>query len=193
MFLDTIGITQISFSELFNWVNSCSSTSQNNSFHISSFGTSEGNDSCLSKHLKTYRVNSLLVDNNKRFIVSFSNFVFELDNFSATLVSKPSFRFCHFISVSGIREEELRIDFSFFVLEWDIASQNIAVFKSLRHIWVSCTMIKNKTFNQLSITRKFVNHMHYFYHMQVNGLICNFDDVDWVYNNINKLVGKLGM
>lgn len=147
MFLDDISISQISFSELLNWVNSCSTTCQNNSFHISSFSTPEGNDSCLSKHFKANRVNSFLVYNNKRFIVSLSNFVFEFNDLFATLVSKSSFRFSHFISVSGIWKEEWWIYFSFFVLKWDIASQNITVFQFFRHIWISRTVIKNKAFN----------------------------------------------
>jgi len=52
-------------------------------------------------------------------------------------------------------------------------------------------MIKDKTFDQLSVACKFVHHMHDFYHMQVDGFICNFDDIDCVNNDINKLVGQL--
>jgi hypothetical protein len=50
-------------------------------------------------------------------------------------------------------------------------------------------MIKDKTFNQLSVTCKFVHHMHDFYHMQVNGFVSNFDDIDCVNNDINELIG----
>lgn len=122
MFLNSISIAKISFSELLHWVDSWSSASQYNSFHISSLSTSESNDTCFGKQFKADRINTFLINNNKRFIVSFCNFVFEFDDFSATLVSKSSFGFGHFVSVSGIGEEKLGVDFSLFVFEWNIAS-----------------------------------------------------------------------
>lgn len=38
-----------------------------------------------------------------------------------------------------------------------------------------------------------MNHMHDFNHMQVNWLISDFDNVNGINNNINKLVSKVWM
>lgn len=54
-------------------------------------------------------------------------------------------------------------------------------------------MIKDETLNKLSVWGKFMNHVHDFYHVQVDWLISNFDNVNSVNNNVNKLIGQVGM
>lgn len=38
-----------------------------------------------------------------------------------------------------------------------------------------------------------MNHMHDFYHMKVDGFVCDSDDVDSIDNDVDQLVSKIRM
>lgn len=54
-------------------------------------------------------------------------------------------------------------------------------------------MIQDQSSNQLSITGESVNHVHDLNHVQVDGLILNSDNLDGLYDDVYKLVCKVGM
>lgn len=141
MFTNFISITEILRLELFNRVYCRSSTSQDNSFHITSLSSSESNNTLFGEHFKTNRVDSFLVNNDKRCVITFSDFFFQLNDLLASFISKSSFILWHFFSISSIGEKELGIYFSFFILKRSIASKNMTFSKFLWHIGVTWSMI----------------------------------------------------
>ena len=141
MLANFISISEILWFKLFNRVDCISSTSQDDSFHITSLSSSEGNNTFFGKHFKTNRVNSFLVNNNKRCVITFSDLFLQLNDLLASFVSKSSFILWHFFSISSIWEKELGIYLSFFVLKRSITSKNMAFSKLLWHVRVTWSVI----------------------------------------------------
>ena len=86
------------------------------SLHVSSLSPSQGNDSSICEHFKADRVNSFFIQDHKRFIISLGDFVLQVNDLLASFVGESSLALGHFISIASIGEEELRVNFSLFVL-----------------------------------------------------------------------------
>ena len=54
-------------------------------------------------------------------------------------------------------------------------------------------MIKDQTFNKFGIWGKFMDHVHDFDHVQIDGFVWDFDDIDSINDDVNKLVGEVWM
>jgi hypothetical protein len=54
-------------------------------------------------------------------------------------------------------------------------------------------MIQHQSLDKFGVRRQFVNHVHDFYHVQVDGFVWDLYDVDGINNNVNQLIGKVGM
>lgn len=191
MLLNEIGISQMFSLELFNRVDCLTSAGQHDPLHVSSLGSAQGNDSSVGKHLKANRVDSLLIDDHETSVVSLCYFFLEFDDLPASLIGELPLTLGHFVSVSGIREEELRVHLSLLVLQRNVAGQNMAISQLLWHVWVSGSVIKHQPLDELSVTGESMDHMHDFNHMEIDRLISNFDDIDSLNNDIDQLVGKI--
>jgi len=53
------------------------------------------------------------------------------------------------------------------------------------------SMIQDQPSHQLGIAGQLVNHMHDLNHVQVYRFVCDPNDVDCVYNDVNQLIGQL--
>lgn len=58
---------------------------------------------------------------------------------------------------------------------------------------MSSSMIKNESSDELSLSAKFVLHVHDFHHKQVNRLILDLDDLNGINNERHHVVGHLRM
>lgn len=193
MLLNEIGIPQMLRLEFFNRVDCLTSAGQHDPLHVSSLGSAQGNDAGIGKHLKANRVDSLLIDNHEARVVSLRYFFLELDDLPASLICEFPLTLGHFVSVSSIREEELRVHLSLLVFQRHVAGQNVAISQLLGHVWMSGSVVQHQPLDELSVTGESMNHMHDFNHMEVDRLISDFDDIDSLNDDIDQLIGKIGM
>lgn len=191
VFLNKISVSQMFWLEFLNRVDCLSSAGKHNPFHVSSLGSSQGDDTGIGEHLKANGVDSLLVDDHKASVVALCYFFLEFDDLPASLICELPLTLGHFVPVSSIREEELRIDLSLFVLKRHVAGQDMAIPQLLRHIRMSSTVIQHQSLHELRITRQPMNHMHDFNHMEVDRFISDFDNIDSLNDDIDQLIGKV--
>jgi hypothetical protein len=168
-FVDLIGIAQIVFSELLDGVDGAATAGEDDSFHVSALGPPKCDDVLFGEGFQADWVHSLLVDNDEGFVVAVADFFLKGDDLLAALVGEFPLASGEFFSVFGIAEEELRVDFGLLIFKTDIAGEDIAIRKSLGHIWMPSTMIQHQTLHKLGVSRQLVLHMHDLNHMQVNG------------------------
>mmetsp|Transcript_10387 Transcript_10387/g.11276 ORF Transcript_10387/g.11276 Transcript_10387/m.11276 type:complete len:354 (+) Transcript_10387:228-1289(+) len=116
------GETKVRLFEIVNRVNSNTTTSFNQSFHISSLGSSQSHDVFLGEHIQRDWVNTLLVNDNEGFVITFTNLFLQFNNLADLLISETSFSFDQLILIGSIFICENRVDFSLFVFQRDIAS-----------------------------------------------------------------------
>lgn len=135
----------------------------------------------MGEHIEADWVDSLLVDDDESFVGSIAELFLKIDNFLASLISESSLRGLQFFSLFSAGVEELTVDLSLFVLQGDIASQDIAVVEFGWHVGVSGSVIQDESSDESGIGSEFMDHMHDFDHVQVDWGIWDLDD----FNSIN--------
>lgn len=85
------------------------------------------------------------------------------------------------------------MDLSLLVLKGNVSCKNVTILDAFGHVFVSCSMIKDESSDELSFSAEFMLHVHDFDHEQVNRLILNLDDLNGINNKRNHVVGHLGM
>ena len=189
--LDQIGIAKVRFGKFLNGVDRSSAACQHYPLHIPPFGPPQRDYAGLREQLQTNRVDSFLVYHNEGLVVALRHLVLQLYDLPAALVSKSPLRLCHFVPVSGVGEEKLRIDLGLLILQGDVAGEQIAVLETLGHIRVSGAVVHDESLDQLGVSGQLVHHMHDFDHVQVNRLICDSDDVDCLDHDVHELVCQI--
>ena len=171
---------QIFLGELLDGVDSVTTASKCESFHISSLSSSKSNNAFLCERVQTERIDTLLVNNNEVLVSAFTDFLLEVDNLLAAFISESSLARRKLFSLFSIGVEEAAVDFSLFVLERDIASQDVTVLQFGWHIRVSATMIKDKSSDESSLIAHFVYNVHDLNHEEINWLL-------WLTNNVHSI------
>jgi len=127
LLVNVIGPTEVFFSNIIYWVELFSTTGKRNSLSISLFGTTDSDNSSIGEKFKRRRVNSLLVNNDKVFVGSFTELLFEFDDLNNFIVGELSFGGNKFLSLIGWRPEKAGVDFGLFVLQGDVQAHDVAV------------------------------------------------------------------
>jgi hypothetical protein len=129
-----------------------------------------------------------LVDDDEGLVVAFADLSLELDDLLASLVGELSFGGGELFSLFGGGVEEGGVDFGLFVLEGDVAGQNVAVLESSGHVGVSGTVIEDKTSDKSGLGGKFMGHVHHLDHEEIDGLAFSSDDFDGIDDDIDKSI-----
>lgn len=90
MFFDEVRIAEVILSEFFNRVDCASSASQHDSFHVSAFGSSQGQNASIGEHFQANRVDSFLVNDHEGLIVALGHFILEVHYLLAPFVGKSA-------------------------------------------------------------------------------------------------------
>lgn len=102
MFIDFISISEISFSEIFNRVDTAATTGENDSLHVSALGTTQSNNVLLSEHIQANRVNTLLVEHNEALVRVSADLALEVNDLLTSFVGEATFRQHQFLSVGSV-------------------------------------------------------------------------------------------
>lgn len=175
VFVDFVSVAEISFGEVFNGVDTGTTASKNDSFHVSSLGSSQRDDVLLGEHVQADGVDTLLIENDERLVRISADLALQVNDLLASLVGEATFRKHELLSVSSVRVEESRVDFGLLVFEGNVAVKNVAVLELLRHVSVTSTVIEDETLHQSSVGRQLVDHVHGFNHVQINWAVSLLD------------------
>ena len=186
-------MTQVVLGQLLHGVDGIASASQDDPLHVSPLCSAKSHDASVSEHFQTDRVNSLFVDDHETLVVALADLVLQVYYLLAAFVGESAFAFGHFVAVGGVAEEELRVDFCFFVLKGDVAGEDVTVLQASGHIRVTGTVVEHEPPDQLGVAGQSVHHVHDLYHVEVDRLVVNADDVYGLDHDVYQLVSQVGM
>lgn len=86
----------------------------------------------------------LLVNDDKPFIVIWTDFVFQCDDLLHAILNELPLCTHKLLPLLGTLVEEARVDLCLFILQRDVAGQHVGVLNPLLHVWVSGTMIQHQ-------------------------------------------------
>jgi hypothetical protein len=118
--------------------------------------------------------------------------ILELNNLPALHVGKFSLRLNKLFALFCGGVEEPRVDLAAYdivvfemktgrkrddhlhlrllIFQTDVEGKNECVFQSLRHIWVSASMVEHQTADKLRLRGSSMLHLHNLNHMEINGI-----------------------
>ena len=183
LFIDVLGESKVLLGNVVNGVQLSSSTGEWDSFSISLLCSSDTNNSVSSKELEGRWVNTLLVDNDEVFVVTFTDLSLEVDNLLDLIVSELSLGGNKLFSLVSVGPEEAGMDFSLLVLEGDVKAEDEAVVEGGWQVGVSTTMIEDKTSNESGLGGHLMLHVHDFNHVQVD--LSRWNSILWCGDGLN--------
>lgn len=90
---------------------------------------------------KCFCLTYLLVNDDKPFIVIWTDFVFKCNDLLHAILNELPLCTNELLPLSGTLIEKTRVDLCLFILQRDVAGQNVGILNPLLHVWVSGTMI----------------------------------------------------
>lgn len=76
----------------------------------------------------------------------------------------------HGVEISKIEGYNMRKYARLLVLQTNVKGQDVSVLDAFGHVRMSCTMIEDKTANELGLGRSSMLHFHDLNHVQVDGV-----------------------
>lgn len=166
VFVDEAGPAEDGGVEVVDAVLGGAATDELEALHVSSLGAAEGEDVVFSEDVEGEGVDSFLVDDDEVFLgVRATDLLFELDDPSQFLVDKFPLRGYELVSLFGTVVVESGVDFRFLVFQRYIQGENVCIFNSLRHIWMSCAMVQGQASDELCVGSGPMLHLHDLHHV----------------------------
>ena len=195
LLIDSLGETEIGFTEVINTVELLSSASEWDSLSVSLLCSSDTNNAISSQKFEGWWVDTLLVHDNKVFVVSFAHLSLEVNNLLNLIVSELSLGGNQLLSLVGVGPEETGMDFGLFVLEGDVETEDVAVVEGGWQVGVSATVIEDETSDELGFSGHLVLHVHNFNHVQIdfsvgNSVSIGGDGLDGIDEDLAEWVGN---
>ena len=154
--------------EIINTVHCSASTDKLEPLHVPSLRPPERKDAIFHKDIQTQWIYTLLVYYDEAgFRVVIADFLFELDNLTQFVVNESSLTFDQFVPLIGARIVKAGVDFRLLIFKAHVEGENVGILYSLRHVRMSCPMIKGKTFNESRVGGAAMLHLHNLYHEKV--------------------------
>jgi hypothetical protein len=107
-----------------------------------------------------------LIEDDETFLwIGTADFIFQFDDLSQLGVNESSFTLDEFLSLFSSRIKEPGIDFGLFVFQRHVHRQDKGIFNSFDHIWMTCAVVEDETFDELCFGAHTMLHLHDFNHI----------------------------
>ena len=191
LLVDELGETEVLFGNVVNGVEGSSTACEGNSLSVSSFGSTDADNTLTGKDLERRRVDTLLVNDDEVLVGSLTKFSLELDDLEDLVVGELSLGLDELFTLLSVRPEEAGVHFGLLVLKRDIKAHNVAVLEFGCDITLSATVIEHQTLDKAAIRSHFMLHVHQLDHVEIDGLALLLDGLDGIDDDITKWVSEL--
>lgn len=191
LLVDETSPTQNLLRQVIDTVLSSTTADKLESLHVSSLGSSESKNVVLGEDVKRQGVNTLLVDDHKVLCaVVTAKFLLELNNLLEFGIDETTLALDKLITLLSARVEEARVNLGLLILQTDVEGEDVTVFKSLRHIGVTSTVVEGQSTNQPSVGGCSVLHLHNLHHVQIGLRGCLVDGKNGIDNVGSEVSGQ---
>lgn len=116
MFIDKTSPAKNISTEIINAIHCRASADKLKSFHIPSFGSTKGKDTVLDEHVKTQRIDALLIYHHKAFFrIAAADFLLQLHNLTQFFIHEATFALNKLFTLICARIVKARIHLGFLV------------------------------------------------------------------------------
>ncbi len=116
-FVDMFTETKILLSHIVDRVEGHSTAGKRDALHVSLFGPPDSNDVLFGQQVKAWRVNALLINNDKALISAVTELLLELDDLHYPIVRELPLGSNELLPLIGVAPEETGMDLCLFIFE----------------------------------------------------------------------------
>lgn len=144
----------------------------------------------------------LLVNDDKPFIIIWTDFVFQCNDLLHAIFNELPLCAYELLPLCCTLVEKARVDLCLFILQRDVAGQNVGVLNPLLHVWVSGTMIQHQASyqskkkrleeNRLELNNRYVYTVVYTLHFNKThcvsqSVLCFINMISTMYRSMASL------
>mmetsp|Transcript_6999 Transcript_6999/g.17932 ORF Transcript_6999/g.17932 Transcript_6999/m.17932 type:complete len:368 (-) Transcript_6999:190-1293(-) len=141
---------------------------QGDALHVPALGPSTRPDALLGEHVQGEGVDALLVYDDERLAL-LAHAALELDDLLHLVVRELALALDEPLALLRVRVVEARGDLGLFVLERDVAREDVAVGEALGHVGVPRRVVEHQASHEPGVGPELVLHGHHLDHVQVDG------------------------
>eukprot|EP00050_Salpingoeca_kvevrii_P005914 m.286375 g.286375 ORF g.286375 m.286375 type:complete len:459 (-) comp11562_c0_seq1:314-1690(-) len=193
MLVDQTGVAQARLIQVLNRVHGHATAGECKALHVAALGTAQCRNALLGKHVERDGIHSLLVDDNEALVRAIADFLLELDDLADAVIDKGALGGNHGLALLSRLVKKARVDLGLFILERDIACEDIRILDLLGHVGVAGAVVKDNAAHKTRVGLRLVLHRHDLNHVEVDGLVGALDGEDRVDNDVGQHSGKLAV